>query len=604
MPVRIIGFLVVLGLLSPHFIFCDDIDCGFYNEIEITDPAGDQTGGAPGDVDILSLQIRQVGDKVQFEWKTNGMYFDDSADVDCLIYFDTDRDPTTGAGGHGGIGAELKIWIWPIIDHVYLTYFDESGDVISDQTYSEVTFLDDGFVLTLESSHIPSDHFDIDFNASGGDPPGADNGSIHEIQLLPTLAPMSLAVRSNNLVNSENPVLINIPEKGGTADITVSLEQGSSRTDVTQDVEFTVYHEFPTITDPESLISIDENGLAQYNSEGYVFATARHDECSIETNPFVIATGDLYGDPATDQVIAVWPGNYQPSGQDSTYDELMGAYPRYVEMMNVAYLMNSDLYRGYRPYDGGIQIMAVLEVDSWCHASNPFLSPPPCYFYPNGSPAYATMIHEMGHNFQDTYAMGQLMSSQGGKIGGGGFAECSASLPVIYLASEFLQNGDDYGFETGSFERNYFEDFVDSDRQGWDTFDEFERQIEGGEITGIFDDTGDFDGVSMFCCFFQAHMYGHGGYSTQHGHELIRRFLNVFGDEEIPGFQPEKVDTYFVAAFSAAAGKDVREEFRFWGFDIDDELYGQIMPMIESRLDLFRDGFEFGSLNKWSSVRQ
>ena len=42
-----------------------------------------------------------------------------------------------------------------------------------------------------------------------------------------------------------------------------------------------------------------------------------------------------------------------------------------------------------------------------------------------------------------------------------------------------------------------------------------------------------------------------------------------------------------MAGFSAAAGKDVRDEFRFWGFDIDDEFYDQIMPMMESRIEIF-----------------
>ena len=197
--------------------------------------------------------------------------------------------------------------------------------------------------------------------------------------------------------------------------------------------------------------------------------------------------------------------------------------------MNLAYQMNSDQFCGYRPYDGATHVLAVLEVDSdSCHASNPYLSPPTCYFGGEGSPKYNLMIHEMGHNFQDTYAMSQLMSADGSRIAQAGFSECSASLPLIYLASEIQLNGQNYGLGPGTSEWTYFDNFVEADRSEWRTFDEFEEDIAAGVISGIFDETGDFDGVSMFCCFFQAHVYRYGGYSSGYDHELIRRFHNVF----------------------------------------------------------------------------
>ena len=88
-----------------------------------------------------------------------------------------------------------------------------------------------------------------------------------------------------------------------------------------------MYHEIPAITEPESIISIDENGLAHSNSEGYVFAKARVTQCGLESDPAIITTGRVYGDPAVDQVIAVWPPDYTPDGYHLTYDEAMSANP-------------------------------------------------------------------------------------------------------------------------------------------------------------------------------------------------------------------------------------------------------------------------------------
>ena len=65
---------------------------------------------------------------------------------------------------------------------------------------------------------------------------------------------------------------------------------------------------------------------------------------------------------------------------------------------------------------------------------------------------------------------------------------------------------------------------------------------------------------------------------------MIRRFLQIFGDSALPSFDWEKVDTYFAAAFSAAAGLDMREKLAYWGFEIDNAYYETVLPLVEARL--------------------
>jgi hypothetical protein len=112
----------------------------------------------------------------------------------------------------------------------------------------------------------------------------------------------------------------------------------------------------------------------------------------------------------------------------------------------------------------------------------------------------------------------------------------------------------------------------------------FEALIDGGQTSGFFDNQDLFDSVSVFCSFFQEHAYGFATIPSPYGHEMIRRFLNVFNGEKLPGFEDSKVETYFAAAYCAAAGLDLRSRLRYWGFTIDDAFYDQIMSDIEARL--------------------
>jgi hypothetical protein len=596
MAARLLGLVTIVLLTAPQAAVGQGIDCGFYNEISIPDPAGDATPGAPAYVDILGLTIRQFRDRVQFRWRSDGnpynsdrMYF--------FIFIDIDNNPSTGAGV-AGIGAEIKIGV--NVD-TYVHRFAANGTWLGDERGLRVVFRDDGFVFDIDREWLGSDLFTVYFEASG-QPPWTDYGSIQEIALLATRPGPSVVLTSDRYALEEDPTVVDIPDQLTGVQLHAHLVHDGSSIELggTQ-VEYIVFHNSPVIVDAESIISIDENGVAHYNSPGFVFATAEIEECGLQSDVIILATGEVHEPPTGHQIMAIWPADYSPNLVNATYGEIMANYPNFLHTMNVGYQIISDLYNGFRPFGGDTQVLTTVEVNSNCHDGNPLLSPPDCYFYRHGAPSYVYVMHEMGHNFQQTEGM-NLLSTH--RIAHMGFGECSASLPVIYMFSEITSNGAQYGLGPGTYEWDEFNRWRQMDDSNFDAFDDFEAQISAGEIEGFFDENGDFDGVAMFCCLFQTHVYGHGEYSTPYGHELIRRFFNVFDDEGFEDIQYDEIETYFAAAFSAAAGKNLRDRFHFWGFDIDDAFYDQIMPMIESRIELFSDRFEFGNLNKWSAVNQ
>jgi hypothetical protein len=80
---------------------------------------------------------------------------------------------------------------------------------------------------------------------------------------------------------------------------------------------------------------------------------------------------------------------------------------------------------------------------------------------------------------------------------------------------------------------------------------------------------------------------------------MIKRFLHVFRDADLPEFIPEKVETYFAAAYGVAAGRDMRAKMEFWGFDIDNVYYEQLEPLMDAIISgeyyvLFKNSFEGG----------
>jgi hypothetical protein len=351
------------------------------------------------------------------------------------------------------------------------------------------------------------------------------------------------------------------------------------------------------VSNPESIISIDGAGVAHYNSEGYITVTATDNACQVNSADTLIATGDVYGNPLTDEVIAVFPTDYVPDSSNYSFGDMMSGYPDMMRYVNIAYRVTSEMYRGFRPFGDDKQIMAPLVEDVCGMPGNPLATAPCCYMNcGDASPQYNVIVHEMGHNFSLSKGMGQLDSSNQAKIGAAGFGECVASLPVIYFEEEILHNGAAYKIFPGSFEYEYSrvnrETYCSSSQAG---LEEFEQFITDGITDGVFNNPDLFDGVQVFCSFFEAFSCDYIGGENLFKHHMVRRFLNIFDNTDLPEFIPEKVETYFAAAYSVAAGRDMRTKLKFWGFTIDDTYYGQILPLIEYKAReslIFQNSFE------------
>lgn len=424
--------------------------------------------------------------------------------------------------------------------------------------------------------------------------------------VLPSRQTIRIEIDSPNMVLKSAPPLINIPNKQVGVPLNASLVIDDALTPLDPSlVTYKITHPVPwQIPDPEAIISIDTGGVAHYNSEGFVKAkaTAIAGECPASSPELILATGEVYGDPKKDHVIAVFPPEYTPDDSLYSFGDMIEGFPDMMRIINLAYNITSSTYGGFRPFDSDTQIMALFDVEGHCGAAeNPLLIAPQCYMnYGDGSPQYSVVIHEMGHNFSMSRGMEQLLFTvtEKGQFSDAGFAECVASLPLIYIEEEFTHNGAAYDVYPDSFEFQMAESnrdyFCSEPLRG---LPGFEQLILDGLTEGIFDNDGLFDGVQVFCSMFESFSCGYVEGENPYGHQMIRRFLHVFRDEDLPEFIPEKVETYFAAAYSVAAGRDMRTKLDFWGFDIDNEYYEQIEPLIASIISgeidiLFKDGFE------------
>jgi hypothetical protein len=605
MHALICALLTVVLLAIPRIASGEDIDCGFYNEIEITDPAGDATPGAPSYVDVLGVRIRQIGTDIQFNWIANGSPENENGDY-FFLFFDTDLNPETGRE-RGGIGAEIVIGILGPPGSPYINGFDSEGEWITNEPGPDVIWGPEGFTFQIPRATFDVDQVDLYFEASGGTP-WSDEGPVSRVVLETPQAKVLLVITADTRVPNVHPPLIYLPDKDEPVQLRAVFKHGGISTPVdASEIDYEIWHHAPhVISNPEAIISIDSNGYAHRHSEGFVSLMASYETCGVSTEEYILAGGLLYGDPSEDHVIAIFPDEYAPKDSPYTFADMMATYPNYIRTVNVEYNITSDLYAGFVPFDGDTQIFALLDIPDGCGgAGNPLETCPCCYMNcGSGVPAYIVAAHEMGHNFHDAPAMAQLLWSNGPRFGANFAYECVASLPVNYMFREIYLNGQDYGLGPGTYEWGFFSQFAEDDN--FNILDDFEDYIDVGQTTGYFDMEGIYDTyeiIALFCSFFQAYLYEYEDYSSPYGHDFLRRFLNVWGDEEIPDFQEDKVETYFAASFCAAVGKDVRDKLRYWGFAIDDEFYDQIMPMILSRIELFSDRFEFGDLHKWSVVQ-
>jgi len=587
---RAADFLSIATSIDPVVSSVATDPCDLLESIDIPDPTGDASAGSPSWVDTLGVQFRQLGSDTYIRWYADTT---DLTDDDVLfangqgfrLFFDTDHNSETGQPNQG-IGAELKITLGDYHGRASLHYFDGPGNWIEERLIP-IAFLGDGFALNLSEGSIPSSDFLLTFESIGT---WVDFGGPANVILDSLSSDGKLLISSPNIVLESGPRLMNIPSPSTPLSLATSIFINDIETVIDpSQVSYSVTHphHWMFTGDPKTIISIDTHGAAHYNSEGYVSATAAAGYCHLSSEKVLIATGDYYGDPETQSVIAVFPTDYMPDTSSYTFGDMMSGYPGMMNYLDTGYKLTSGMYGGFRPFDGDKQILAPLVVEGYCGApGNPMPTTPCCYMNcGDATPQYNVMIHEMGHSFSNSKAMLQLLLSDQERFAKSGFKECVASLPVIYLEEEILHNGEAYDIYPESFEYTHSE----SNRERYCSepfrgLPEFEQLISQGKVEGIFDNSGLFSGVQVFCSLFEAFSCDYVDGENLYEHQMIRRFLNVFDNSDLPEFVPEKVDTYFAAAYSTAAGRDMRTKLRFWGFSIDDEYYEQVVPLIEQKL--------------------
>ena len=296
--------------------------------------------------------IRQFRDRVQFRWWSGGnphnsdrMYF--------FISIDKDRNPETGRN-FGGIGAETTIGV--NVD-TYVARFDEAGGWLGNQPGPRVIFMDDGFVFDVDRSWLDSEQFSVYFEASG-QPTWSDSGPVQDIVLEDTRPGPTVILTAERYAIEGHLKVVDIPDQQTSLQLQAHLAQGNTVTELDHSqVDYFVFHNSPVIFDAESIISIDDTGIAHSNSVGFVFASAEVSSCGLNSDVIILATGEVHQITGESQVVAIWRADYSPNLVNATYGEIMAAYPDFLHTMNVAYRILSDLYTGFRPFDGDTQIL-------------------------------------------------------------------------------------------------------------------------------------------------------------------------------------------------------------------------------------------------------
>lgn len=577
--VRVLATLVFVGCLG-----LAGQTPSFYNTTEISGPF-QTSSGAPDYVKITNFTVRQIGQYVQFKLEAAASPRENTTQY-YFVVLDTDFNSNTGQRW-GPVGAEIKIGVR--VNEARWHTFNPQGELVGDVKDVKLTYQGNAMYLYVRRAEIPVDRFKVYFDSSG-DTPYTCRGAEHSVTLQPPGPEISIVCEPEQGWLTSRPALINLPVKNAPVKLHTYLVQGDSRTRLPDnEVSYSVWHPVrdPRLGAPSTIVSIDSSGEARYLREGYVFAMASAPVFGLFTEPFILATGDVYGDPQKDEVIAVFPSAYRPEGRKFSLGDILTAHPNYIATGNLAYRVMAGLYGGFKPYGGETQILALLELAGHAGGNNNPLETSSVGYMDiyGGTPNYELLIHEMGHNFASTAGMASLTRAESSKLGASGFGEGVASLPVIYLASEFALRPEQYGFSTASYESRHYRSFLQRDKEySQGVLKKFESLLSSGATKGIFDNGGKFDGVGTFCSMFQSYAYGFTPDENRYGNEMIRRFLALFGDIELPDFDPSKVETYFSAAFCAAVDVDVRPKLRSWGFTIDDAYFLRIHPAMQARL--------------------
>ncbi|MBT4870458.1 MAG: hypothetical protein HON47_02705 [Candidatus Diapherotrites archaeon] len=454
--------------------------------------------------------------------------------------------------------------------------------------------------------------------------------------------PINLIIETNNFIENGEIDIIHLPSNLDPLEVKFYLENDLEKQKIDfNDLEIKLYppidHNPSPLIDPYYQVEILSNGTLKARGNSFVYLQA-----NLKSTPSIKSEKTLViiGEPEeieNGEVLTILPRNYYPEAPDNqceidmncfpgnkiydrfgeiNYHEVcneqeciyetgkycvennentfcsykeQGRYPIYFmldnyefsNMINLFYNIESQLYNEFDPYPNSKQVLTVLEIPGHCGGNNnPLETSGSCYINTNdGSPQYDIIIHEMGHNFADkSKGLYTLMHSNNDLVNQLGFGECVASLPVQYIRAKLRDSPKDYNISFDSYESKVFgaeQTFDDSLNK--QRFELFEQRILDKNISGIHDLGGD---VSTMCSLFVTPAAYPNDFNNNYGWEFYKRFLGYFGDNLLENFEETKSETYFAATYSAAIGRDMKNKFIFWGFEIDetyfDKIYNQL----------------------------
>ncbi|MBU0466067.1 MAG: hypothetical protein KJ718_03570 [Nanoarchaeota archaeon] len=542
----------------------------------IPDPSGD----APAHIDILSTEIGSINNKIQFVMELEEEPI--GADDTIYIWFiDTDFNAQTGQQ-HGQIGSEYNLRIY-----YYNGQWDAAIDDINNQESWPAPFFIDNKRLILSAPRNKigeSEGFDFYFESNYQNQQ-FDDGSYGTYDF----------IENNNwdfVFNIGNEVFperlqkksIYIPKQDS-----VPISLVAKRNGLEEEVDRRLIEFFPESSNIIDIINFeitdisteysDLLGHEEFNLGAYLR------DCDVITNEKInIFIGDLY---QGDNIAFIIPGKFKcpESSSDCGAQEWQHSFDEILTSFNTIYVtdLNYNLQlhlTGISPIEGQ-PLLYEFNYDLCGGAGELIGLGWGCINY-NDMPDWFVLYHETGHIFQkhifdDPHFIGmQDLIIEDDSL----FSEGMATLGEMYTINTLTSGTVIYDIDEPELssiidEINIQYGFLNStDCQGHSNGDNCftslwaYENVFGSNISLI--DPNILDGI-----FLQL--------AEEFSWEIYPRFYKVFLPEFQSDYAPVEIgqgETFFIAALSAAAGQDLRPQFREWNFPINEDYFDQIYPVL------------------------
>ena len=284
--------------------------------------------------------------------------------------------------------------------------------------------------------------------------------------------------------------------------------------------------------------------------------------------------------------VSFWypPVSTRPIPQTCRFQELIDEYGLIVTLDQV-YLQLEQL-TGVLPFSGGRQCLAAVcedDVFKLCGVSgNPVALgfdpsvPTSCVQLADGRPHWGVICHEIGHNFVGCFDALNAILCDSRLSSGSAYAEGLATLCNLRARHAIAANPRGTAIPSA-----VYDSFLDP--QVYDSLP-FQRRAFVEEALPRYLKQGarypqDFTADVLDAILLVL--------AEEHGWDIYRRFFSVFFPPDEPiAFAPQSESeraTFFIAAMSAAARKDLRSRFKTWGFPCDNDLLLKLAPYVSER---------------------